>query len=83
MQATMQAARESGEFPTGGFPGGGPGGGGFTGGGPGGGGFPGGGLTPEQQATLEARRASGAGANLAISPVILDAVIEYLDAKVQ
>lgn len=88
MQATIEAARESGEFPPGGFPGGGfagggPEGGAFPGGGPGAGGFQGGGLTTEQQATLEARRAANSGANLAISPVVLDAVIEYLNTTIQ
>ncbi len=39
-------------------------------------------LTSEMQATLQARRASG-GVNLAVSPIILDAVIEYMDGKVQ
>lgn len=85
MQATAQAARESGQFPQGGFRGGdgpiiiGPGGGpGFPGGGPGEGGFQDGQLSPEQQATLEARRTAGGGARLGVSPVILNAVIEYL-----
>jgi hypothetical protein len=83
MQATIEAARESGDFPPGGFAGGGPEGGGVPGGGPGVGGFQGGGLTTEQQATLQARRASNTGANLAISPVVLDAVIEYLNSTIQ
>jgi hypothetical protein len=88
MQATIEAARESGEFPPGGSPGGGfvgggPEGGAFPGGGPGVGGLQGGGLTTEQQATLQARRASNTGANLAISPVVLDAVIEYLNSTIQ
>lgn len=87
MQATMEAARESGEFPQSEFPGGGfagrgPGGGGLPSGGfPGGGGFGGGQLTEEQQATAEARRASGDNANVTVSPVILDAVIEYLETR--
>jgi hypothetical protein len=88
MQATIEAARESGEFPPGGSPGGGfvgggPEGGAFPGGGPGVGGLQGGGLTTEQQATLQARRASNTGANLAISPVVHDAVIEYLNSTIQ
>lgn len=83
MQATIEAAQESGDFPPGGFAGGGPEGGGVPGGGPGVGGFQGGGLTTEQQATLQARRASNTGANLAISPVVLDAVIEYLNTTIQ
>jgi len=97
MQATVQAARESGQFPQGGdFPGGG-----FRGGdgpvivGPEGGqGFPGGGfrggspdgqLSPEQQATMEARRAAngGGGARFGVPTAILNAVIEYLETKVQ
>ncbi|HLA99645.1 MAG TPA: hypothetical protein VJL34_14455 [Anaerolineales bacterium] len=82
LQATAQAARESGQFPQGGFSSGGvPGAG--PGGGPGGGEFPGGQLSPEQQATLEARRAEGGGARLGLSPAVLNAVIAYLEAKVQ
>lgn len=90
VQATIEAARQSGEFPQGGFPGGGPGGGGvpvpeggFPGGGPGGGGFQGREFTPEQQATLQARRASDGGANFGFSSAAFDALIEFLDAKVQ
>lgn len=87
MQATIQAARESGQFPQGGFRGGqGVPGGGGPGGGPeggqgfpGGGGFPGGQLSPEQQATMETRRAAGGGARFGVSPAILNAVIEYLE----
>ena len=86
MQATIEAARESGEFPPGGipggggFPGGGPGGGGLPGSGPGGG-FGGGQLTEEQQATAQARRGSGDGANLTVSPFVVETVIEYLEAR--
>jgi hypothetical protein len=84
MQATIEAARESGEFPQGGFPaGGGPGGGGLPGGGFSGGGGPGGELTPEQQATAQARRASGGGASIAVPPMVAEAVIEYLEARVE
>ena len=89
MQATIDAARQSSEFPQGGFTGG-PGGGGvpipeggFPGGGPGGGGFQGREFTPEQQATLQARRASDGGANFGFSSAAFDSLIEFLDAKVQ
>jgi len=86
MQATAQAARESGQFsggnfpvpPEGGFPGGGPGGGGGFGGN-----FQGGGnLTPEQQATMTARRAAnGNRFNVGVPTALLDALIQYLEAK--
>jgi hypothetical protein len=90
MQATAQAARESGQFPEGNFPvppeGGFPGGG--SGGGPGGGGgfggnFQGGGnLTPEQQATMTARRAAnGNRVNIGVPSALLDALIQYLEGK--
>lgn len=89
-QETAQAARESGQIPEGGF--GGDGNfpipeGGFPGGGPGGRNFPGGGFQggqpgPELQATVEARRASGAGgtgANFGLPTALLDALIQYLE----
>lgn len=84
MQATMEAARESGQFPEGGFgggPGGGPGGG--LGGGPGaGGGFGGeGGLSPEARQTAIAERGGVRGANLGLNPVFLDALIDLLETK--
>jgi hypothetical protein len=84
MQATMEAMRESGEFPRGGpggeFPGGGPGGQG----GPGG--FGGqGGLSPEARETAIAERGgfTRAGAGLGLNPALLDAVIEFLQTKVE
>ena len=91
MQATMQAARESGQFPQGGFGRGGdfPGGG-FPGGGPGdGGGGPGGGfrqgsgLSPEQQQTAVAARGGFRQAGLGVPTQLLDAVIKFLENKVQ
>jgi len=92
-QATLQAARESGQFPgggapEGGFPGGGPGGGQFPGGGPGGGQFPGGGsagnLSPEQQSTLETRRAQGGfGGGARVNTFLVQAVITLLEGKIQ
>ena len=87
MQATAQAARESGQFqrgdfpvpPQGGFPGGGPGGGGGFGGE-----FQGGSnLTPEQQATMTARRATnGNRVNVGVPTALLDALIQYLEGKI-
>jgi len=61
-----------GGFPDGGFPGGG-------GGPPDGGAPPGGNLTTEQQATLEARRASQP--NVGVPTQLLDALIQLLEAK--
>jgi len=58
----------------GGFP---PGGGGFPGGGPGPGGFQN--LSPEQQTTLEARRASRP--NLGVPAPFVEALIQLLEAK--
>ena len=84
MQATMQAARESGQFPPDGFGGAGPG---FGGAGPGGGAGPdgglgpGGGLSPEQRQTAIAERGGFRRANLGIPAPLLDAVIEFLEAK--
>lgn len=84
MQATMEAMRASGESPRGGpggeFPGGGPGvgpGGGFGG--------EGGQLSPEARETLMAERGgiAQAGARLGLNPALLDAVIEFLQAKVE
>jgi hypothetical protein len=82
MQATMQAARESGDFegiqrPGGDVPGGGPGGGG---------GFGGGdvaNLTPEEREALMAERGGRRGAQLAINSGLLDALIEFLEAKAE
>ena len=81
MQATAQAARESGQGFRGGgqgFPGGGPGGGG-----PGGGGF-GEQVSPEQQATMEARRAErGGNAGARFTLMLADPLIELLEARAQ
>jgi len=72
MQATAQAARQSGRAPQG-F------GGGFPGGPPGGG--PGG-TSPGLQQTAQAR-AGGRRANSGVNPAMLDAIIKFLEAKVQ
>lgn len=61
--------------PQGGFPGGGPGGGG-----PGGGGGQGSDLTPDQIATAQASRQQGGGS--LVPPILINAVIEYLQEKV-
>ena len=90
MQATAQAARESGQFqgrnfpvpPEGGFAGGGPGDGSGGGGGFGGNFQGGGNLTPEQQATMTARRAAnGNRINSGVPSALLDALIQYLEGK--
>jgi hypothetical protein len=80
MQATRQAMRESGEFqrPGGDLPGGGPGGGQ----GPGGG-FGGAEMDPEARATAMAERGGIRGARSGISSFLLDAIIEFLEAKTQ
>ncbi|MEW5869346.1 MAG: hypothetical protein AB1894_08730 [Chloroflexota bacterium] len=77
MQATMQAARESGQMP----PGGGPEGG-MPGGGPPGGGDFGGGLSPEAQQTAMAER-SARGATLGLPSELMDALIAFLETKIQ
>jgi hypothetical protein len=84
MQSTMEAMRESGEFPRNGsggdFPGGGPGGG------PGGEfGGEGGQLSPEARQTAIAERGgfTRAGARLGLNPFLLDAIIAFLQAKVE
>jgi len=80
MQATREAMRESGEFPRGGF------GGDFPGGGPGGGfGGEGGQLSPEARETAIAERGgfARAGAGLGLNPTLLEAIIDFLQAKVQ
>jgi len=97
MQATMEAMRESGDFPAGGgempaggeMPGGGaPGGGEMPGGGaPGGGGMPGGGMPgggfggaeSDSDADTTTTRGGGFGLNTAL----LDAIIEFLEGKLQ
>lgn len=71
----------------GGFPGGGPPPGGFPEGGPGGGGaggFDPGNLSPEQQATFEARGANGGfGGRGGVPTPLLEAVIELLTTRAQ
>jgi hypothetical protein len=79
MQATIQAARKSGQASEGGF---GPGaGGGFGPGGGPGGGTGGEGLSPEARQTAIAERGGIPGANLGINPDLLEAVIIYLEGK--
>jgi hypothetical protein len=79
MQATAQAARQSGRSPQGGGGGGFPGGpGGPPGGGPGG--FGGGGQSLQQTAVA---RGGGRRASLGVNPALLDAVIKFLEAKTQ
>ena len=81
-QATAQAARESGE----GFPGGGVPGGGFPGSGNRGGqgglsGADGGQISPEQQATIEARRAERGNIGARFALVFVDPLIELLEER--
>lgn len=82
MQATMQAMRESGQAPEGGF-----GRGSGIGGGPGGGGSGGGsfggetGLSPEQRATAIAERGDSRQVGLGVPVQLLDAIIEFLSTK--
>jgi hypothetical protein len=78
MQETMEAARESGEFPGGG-PGGGMGLG--SGQGPGGGQFGGAEMDPSARETAIAERGGTRGAGLGINSQLLDAIIEFLEAK--
>jgi len=74
-QATAQAARESGEGPAGGeFPGAGQG----RGGGQGIGGAE---LTPEQQATIEARRAERSSVGARFALVCVNPLIDLLDER--
>jgi hypothetical protein len=85
MRATAQAARESGQAPPGGF--GGPGGG-FGGQPPGGGAGPGGGgefggISPEQRQTAIAERGGFRQVGLGVPLPLLEAVIEFLNSKVQ
>jgi hypothetical protein len=75
MQATMQAASESGEMPAGG-PGGGMGPGGGQG--PSGGGAE---MNPAARETAMAERGGTRGANIAINTTFLNAIIEFLEAK--
>lgn len=88
MQATAEAARESGEgFPGGGFivgggPGGGMPGGGFVEGqGPGGPGFRSENLSPEQQATMEALREERGNPGLRFALVFIDPLIDMLEER--
>ena len=75
MQATMQAARESGEDPPQGF---------GRGQGFGGGQGPGGGeVDPAARETAIAERGGSRGANLALNTTLLEAIIEFLKAKTQ
>ncbi|MBC8332166.1 MAG: hypothetical protein H8E28_09320 [Anaerolineae bacterium] len=76
MQATMQAARESGEGPPEGF-----GGGQGMGGGPGGGGGGETALDPAARETAIAERGGTRGAGVGINTTLLDAIIEFLEAK--
>lgn len=71
MQATMQAARERGEAPPAGL-------------GPGGGQGPGGGdVDPAARETAMAERGGTRGANLTLNTNFLNAIIEFLEAKIQ
>jgi len=72
-RATAQAARQSGQgFPGGGFPGGG-----FSGGGPGGG------FNPQQSQTPIAGQEGTSRTIQGVNPLMLDAIIKFLQAKVQ
>jgi hypothetical protein len=83
MWETMEAARESGDFPGGG-PGGGMGlGGGMGPGGGPGGEFGGGEMDPSVRETAMAERSSARGAGFGLNTNLLDAIIEFLEAKVQ
>ena len=80
--ATREAFQESGQAPGGGgFPGGGPPEGGFPGGGPGGGDI---GSLPEAQQTAIASGAGRfGGGNGGLPSAFYDAIIEFLQGKVQ
>jgi len=85
MQATMEAMRESGQFPgrpDGDFPGGGfVEGGRMPGGGQGfGGGFE---MDPDARATAIAERGGTRGARFGMNTALLDALIKFLEAKTQ
>jgi hypothetical protein len=72
-RATAQAVRQSGQgFPGGGFPGGG-----FSGGGPGGG------FNPQQSQTPIAGQEGTSRTTQGVNPLMLDAIIKFLQAKVQ
>lgn len=71
MQATMEAARQSGQRPGGGL-------------GPGGGQGPGGGeIDPAARETAMAERGGVRGAGAGLNTVYLEALIEFLEAKIQ
>jgi hypothetical protein len=82
-RATAQAARASGQAGGGTF--GGPGGGAGPGGGPPtDGGFQGGqGISPEARQTAIASRGGTAGASIGLNSALLDAVIQFLEGKIQ
>lgn len=81
MQETMQAMRESGEFPGGG---GGFGGGQGRGGGQGpGGGFGGDEVDPSVRETAIAERGGTFNRGFGINTELLDAVIDFLEAKIR
>jgi hypothetical protein len=75
MQSTMEARRQSGQMP---------GGGGFPGGGPGG--FPGEGRPPGQGGFGQGARqtpVAGRGGTVGVNLALLEAVIEFLQAKIE
>jgi len=76
MQATREAARESGQGPGGGLPG--------SGQGPGGGrGIDGAEMDPDTRATAIAERGGTRGARFGMNTEFLEALIEFLEAKMQ
>jgi hypothetical protein len=80
-QATMEAMRNSGDFPQGG-PGGSPGMGAGGGMGRGGGEFGGDtGITPQMRETAMAERENGLGRGFGINTQLLEAIITFLEAK--
>jgi hypothetical protein len=86
MKATMEAARESGEAPAGGPPGGGMGPEGGMGPGEGmgpGGEFGGAEMDPTARETAMAERGGARGAGVGVNTAFLDALIEFLEAKIQ
>jgi hypothetical protein len=85
MQSTMEAMRQNGQFPGGGeFPEGGPGGGFIIGGGQDpGGGFGGAGMDPSVRETAIAERGGSGGQGFGINTQLLDAIITFLEAKIQ
>jgi hypothetical protein len=77
-RSTLEASRGSGQFPRGDFGGGFPGGG-FPGGGPGGGGN----FNRQALGTASAVNGGAPGVSLGVSPVLLNALISFLEAKVK